>query len=119
MLSRTLAKPPSFSRKRAKPTYATLTKPQSHLLTERPSAPIQSYQNKPSLVKTINWHLTPNCNYRCSFCFATFQDLDKKRVLDRHDEMLQVGWEAFAHWHGMVQQIGDAFIHINKKRPAS
>ena len=24
--------------------------------------------------ESVNWHLWPNCNYTCRFCFATFQD---------------------------------------------
>jgi hypothetical protein len=29
-----------------------------------------------SLTGQVNWFLTPQCNYRCKFCFATFQDWD-------------------------------------------
>ena len=33
-------------------------------------------------IESLNWHVWPNCNYKCKFCFATFQD---KEHLKRED----------------------------------
>lgn len=40
---------------------------------------------KSNLPRAVNWHLWTRCNYKCSYCFATFEDLPKKSYLDKQD----------------------------------
>ena len=42
--------------------------------TDRKYEPDQEDNNRE--IESVNWHVWPNCNYKCKFCFATFQDKD-------------------------------------------
>ena len=39
---------------------------------------------------SVNYHLLRACNYRCRFCFATFDDIDGALPLSRQVELLRV-----------------------------
>ncbi|KAG1678272.1 hypothetical protein FOA52_013893 [Chlamydomonas sp. UWO 241] len=38
----------------------------------------------------VNWHLTPKCNYRCKFCFATFGDWSHDEVVKNEAQLMKV-----------------------------
>jgi len=37
---------------------------------------------------TVNWHLETRCNYRCKFCFATFEDVREYQQAVRQDQVM-------------------------------
>lgn len=42
-------------------------------------------------LKTVNFHLTKACNYRCKFCFVTFKELKEKGLSkEEHLKILQM-----------------------------
>lgn len=41
-----------------------------------------------SIPPTVNWHLETRCNYRCKFCFATFEDVREYQQAVRQDQMM-------------------------------
>ncbi len=36
-----------------------------------------------TLPPAVNWHFWPWCNYGCTFCFATFEDIDRSNSLEK------------------------------------
>ena len=36
-----------------------------------------------TLPPAINWRFWPWCNYGCTFCFATFEDIDRSNSLEK------------------------------------
>jgi 2-iminoacetate synthase ThiH len=59
--------------------------------TTLPSAAVRTTSGPYTTVPpTLNWHLTPHCNYRCKFCFATYNDTDKSAALQDKETMMQV-----------------------------
>ncbi len=45
----------------------------------------------------VSWHLWPKCNLKCSYCYATFEDiqdtLDERRALETLDKLREAGTE--------------------------
>lgn len=53
----------------------------------RPLAKTETYlQDSDLSVRSVNWHVWPYCNYRCSFCFARFENTnDNPNTLKREE----------------------------------
>ena len=39
--------------------------------------------NNHTIPPAVNWHFFPRCNYGCTFCFATFEDIDFSENLEK------------------------------------
>ncbi len=51
----------------------------------------------------INFHMTESCNYRCSYCYATWDNLDAKDELHRLSGQVE----------SLIQSLADYFLHPN------
>lgn len=38
----------------------------------------------------VNWHITEACNYKCSYCFAKWQEKDQKELLHSKESTIQL-----------------------------
>ena len=36
---------------------------------------------------TVNWHIIQKCNYKCYYCFAKYDNYDKKEVHNSKKEI--------------------------------
>jgi len=57
----------------------------------------------------INFHMTEACNYRCGFCYATWQDLDHGRELHRHPGQVTA----------LLEQLAAYFLNPNPLQTAT
>lgn len=61
----------------------------------------KSQTTKTDLV--INFHMTEHCNYRCSYCYATWNDLEAKNELHRLSGQVE----------SLLQSLADYFLNPN------
>ncbi len=51
----------------------------------------------------INFHMTESCNYKCSYCYATWDDLEAKNELHRLSGQVE----------SLLQTLADYFLQPN------
>ena len=54
----------------------------------------------------INFHMTESCNYQCSYCYATWDDLEAKNELHRLSGQVE----------SLLQNLADYFLQTNPLR---
>lgn len=65
----------------------------------------------------INFHMTESCNYRCSYCYATWNELASSSELHRHpgkiNSLFEVLAAYFLHDNPLKKHLGYHHVRIN------